>query len=253
MRRWALALTAWACLGLPSAASAESHDPTGQEREVDAVLVGSSSFNQQFGRIIARELSRRGYQVVRKGVSGSGLARPDFRDMQQVLETLPISAGTEVVVIYLGMNDAQALWLHPHERGSSGATTIAFGAPEWDAVYTRRTRAFLERVCQRGARRAMLLLPVDVDRPDMQRRLDRVRTLQTQVAATSSCAEVVVTAGDEGQFEMDSQPRRAPDGYHMTARGAQIVWDRIERRVMELLDIDGEDENAVAVATDTSG
>ena len=203
--------------------------------EADAVLVGSSSFNQSFGRIIERELGRRGYEVVRKGVSGAGLARPDFRDMNQVLETLPIGPGTSAVFVYIGVNDAQAVWLYPHERGASGLAAVPFGGADWDAVYSRRTREFLDRICQRGARRAVVLLPVDVELPDMQRRLDRVRELQIRAAASTSCAVVVSTAGDAGHFEAGGAPKRMPDGYHMSARGAQIVWARIEPRVTELL------------------
>jgi hypothetical protein len=209
-------------------------------READAVLVGSSSFNQSFGRLIARELERRGYQVARKGVSGAGLARPDFRDMNQVVETLPIGRNTAAVFVYIGVNDTQAVWLYPHERGTSGLTSVPFGAPDWDAVYARRTHEFLERICQRGARRAVVILPVDVDRPEMQRRLDRVRELQTRAAASTSCAVVVSTAGDEGSFASTGTPKRMPDGYHMSPKGAQIVWERIEARVEQLLGIDDE-------------
>jgi hypothetical protein len=219
----------------PNAASAESRAQSGDVREADAVLVGSSSFNQSFGRLIARELERRGYQVARKGVSGAGLARPDFRDMNQVLETLPIGHSTTAVFVYIGVNDAQAVWLHPHERAASGLTSVPFGAADWDTVYARRTREFLERICQRGARRAVVLLPVDVDRPDMQRRLERVRELQVQAAAGTSCAVVVSTAGDAGQFDAGGTPKRLPDGFHMSARGAQIVWSRIEPTVVQLL------------------
>lgn len=212
-----------------AAAAAEVHD-------ADAVLVGSSSFNQSFGRLIERELTLRGYEVVRKGVSGAGLARPDFRDMNQVLEALPIGPGTSAVFVYIGVNDAQAVWLYPHERSATGPGAIPFGAAEWDHVYARRTRAFLDRICQRGARRAVVLLPVDVEQPDMQRRLDRVRQLQMRAAASTSCAVVVSTAGDEGHFEVGGTPKRLPDGFHMSARGAQIVWARIEPRVTQLLE-----------------
>jgi hypothetical protein len=235
LRRWALALAACGWLTAPRAASAESRAQSVDVREADAVLVGSSSFNQSFGHIIARELERRGYQVVRKGVSGAGLARPDFRDMNQVLETLPIGPGTAAVFVYIGVNDAQAVWLYPHERGVSGLASVPFGGADWDAVYTRRTRAFLERICERGARRAVVLLPVDVDRPHMQRRLDHVRQLQVQAAAETSCAVVVSTAGDAGRFDAGGTAKRLPDGYHMSSRGARIVWNRIEPMVVQLL------------------
>jgi hypothetical protein len=216
-----------------SAAEHRAHEPA---RKADAVLVGSSSFNQSFGHLLARQLEQRGYQVTRKGVSGAGLARPDFHDMQQVLESLPVDRETAAVFVYLGVNDAQAVWLHPHERSNAGATAVPFGAADWDEIYARRTREFLNRICQRGARKAIVLLPVDVKVPELQMRLRRIRELQARVAAETSCAVVVQTAGDEGRFEVAGQPTRLPDGYHMSERGAQIVWERIQARVWQLLE-----------------
>jgi len=232
---WLVALLGIAGFIPHVASAAESRSVRGGLSQRDAVLVGSSSINQPFGRILERELERRGYQVTRKGVSGAGLARPDFRDMNRVLAALPIDANTAAVFVYLGVNDAQAVWLYPHERGTSGLTSVPFGSADWDAAYARRTREFLDRICRRGARHAIVLLPVDVNRPDLQRRLVRIRALQAQAAAETTCAEVVHTAGDEGHFEVAGLPKRLPDGFHMSARGAQIVWQRIEPRVAQLL------------------
>jgi hypothetical protein len=237
-RSWIAALAACAWFSTPATSSAESRPASVDIRPAEAVLVGSSSFNQAFGHILAHALERRGYQVTRKGVSGAGLARPDYKDMNQVLEALPIGSNTAVVFVYLGVNDAQSVWLYPSERGASGPTSLPFGAADWDAVYAQRTREFLDRICQRGARRAVVLLPVDVDRPGMQRRLDRIRDLQARAAAETSCAVAVATAGDAGQFETEGVPKRLPDGYHMSAHGARIVWQRIEPQVLRLLEAD---------------
>jgi hypothetical protein len=237
-RGWIAALFLFAWLFSAADSAAESRQANVDTPEADAVLVGSSSFNQSFGRIIARELERWGYQVTRKGVSGAGLARPDFRDMNQVLEDLPISGNTAAVFVYLGVNDAQAVWLYPHERSAAGVTSVAFGGAEWEAVYTRRAHDFLQRICDRGARRALVLLPVDVNRIDMQRRLDRIRELQVKAASDTTCAAVVSTAGDAGQFDVAGVPKRLPDGYHLSAQGAQIVWQRILPEVVRLLETD---------------
>jgi hypothetical protein len=223
-----LALAGWIA---PARVAAQDVEAPG----ADAVLIGSSSFNQPFGQLIQRELQRRGYQVTRKGVDGAGLARPDFRDMNRVLETLPVGPETAVFV-YLGVNDAQDMWLYPRERPHADSSSIPFGGAEWDAAYARRTREFLDRICQRGARRAVVLLPVDVNRPELQRRLDRVRTLQARAAAETRCAVAVRTGGDQGRFEVDGVPMRLPDGFHMSARGAAIVWGRIETEVLQLLE-----------------
>lgn len=224
-----LALAGWLA---PAPCAAEGLDAQG----ADAVLIGSSSFNQPFGQLLQRELERRGYQVTRKGVDGAGLARPDFRDMNQVLEGLPVGPDTAAVFVYLGVNDAQDVWLYPHERSRAERSSLHFGSAEWDAAYERRTREFLDHICQRGARRAVVLLPVDVNRPELQRRLERIRALQAHAAAATRCASAVRTAGDEGHFEVNGVPMRLPDGFHMSARGAELVWQRIEPQVLQLLE-----------------
>lgn len=212
--------------------------------------MGSSSFNQAFGRIIARELEEMGYQVTRKGVDSAGLARPDYRDMNQVLEALPIGTSTAGVLVYLGVNDAQAIWLHPEERKAPGVTSLPFGTAEWDAAYTRRTRDFLQRICQRGARRALVLLPVDVNLPELQRNLTRIRALQVHAAAATTCAVAVQTMGDAGQFTVEGLPKRRPDGFHMTALGAQLVWERVRPEVTRWLQPNEElDPRRLAEAT----
>jgi hypothetical protein len=238
LRGWLAALSFQLCLAAPALSAADDDAANAEPANGEAVLVGSSSFNQSFGHLLARELEDRGYQVTRKGVSGAGLARPDFRDMSQVLEELPIGQSTAAVFVYLGVNDAQAVWLHPHERGPSGVSSVPFGAADWDAIYSRRTREFLERICQRGAQRVVVLLPVDVNRAGMQRRLERIREIQVQAASQTGCASAVETAGDAGQFEVAGVAKRLPDGYHMSSLGAQVVWQRIEAEVLRLLSSD---------------
>jgi hypothetical protein len=46
------------------------------------------------------------------------------------------------------------------------------------------------------------------------------------------------TAGDAGHFDVEGVPTRLPDGYHMSSRGAQIVWERVQPQVTRLLDSD---------------
>ena len=236
-RRWLAALCSCAWLAQPQPAAAETETVASELHKSDAILVGSSSFNQAFGRIIERELSRRGYQVTRRGVSGAGLARPDFQDMSQVLEALPIGKSTAAVFVYLGVNDAQAAWLYPHERAESGPESVPFGTEAWDSVYSGRARDFFERICQRGAQRAIVLLPVDVERFSLQHHLEHIRDLQARAAAQTSCAVVLRTSGDAGQFDDAGVPKRLPDGFHMSTRGAQIVWARIQPEVLRLLSL----------------
>jgi hypothetical protein len=201
----------------------------------DALVVGSSSMNQALGRLIAHELERLGYRVTRRGVSAAGLARPDYRDMNQIVEELPISESTAAVFVYLGMNDAQALWLRPGEQLAFGREYLPWGDARWHDLYVQRATQFFERICERGAQRTIVLLPVDVKRERLQRRLKRIRDLQAQAASSSSCAVALSTSGDLGRFEAAGRSLRTPDGLHMSARGAHAVWGRIQNEALRLV------------------
>jgi hypothetical protein len=236
VRRVTAALACCWALSASTSAAGEEWSEGDVPVKGEAVLVGSSSFTQPFGFIIARELERWGYDVTRKGVPGAGLARPDYHDMNQVLDALPIGPNTAAVFVYLGVNDAQALWLHPHERDASGQASLPFASAAWEAMYLQRTREFYERICKRGAQRAIVLLPVDVNRAGLSQNLEKIRSLQVQAAAQTSCGVALSTAGDAGHFEVNGVAMRLPDGYHMSSRGAQLVWDRVRGQVQSLLD-----------------
>jgi hypothetical protein len=199
-------------------------------------VVGSSSVNQAFGRLIARELRGRGYRVRRQGVTSAGLARPDFRDMRRIVEELPISKQTRAVFIYLGINDAQALWLYPWERTEARRKYLPWRDARWSSLYVRRARGFLERICRRGARRAVVILPVDVRRSRLQKRLKRIRALQAQAASTSSCGVALATGGDEGRYVVDGTALRLRDGFHLSRAGARVVWERIRAKALRVVE-----------------
>ncbi|HTV17466.1 MAG TPA: hypothetical protein VMG12_02310 [Polyangiaceae bacterium] len=209
-----------------------------------AVIVGSSSVRQAFGRVLREGLERRGYRVTLEGVTSAGLARPDFRDMNAVMDHVPISRETALVLVYLGVNDAQALWLAPHERRSATRRWLAWSDRRWSRVYERRVRRFIDRICARGARRVVVLPPVDVVRPELDRRLRRVRQLQSRAAATSSCGTAVSTRGDRGRFALGGIARRRRDGFHMTEHGARVVWERVRERALESAAWDGASDAA---------
>jgi hypothetical protein len=239
---WIAALSYYALWAAPSAAKGTDDLGAARGDRREAVMVGSSSFSQAFGAIIARQLERWGYRVTRKGVVGAGLARPDFHDMNRELDSLPISGKTAAVFVYLGVNDAQSLWLYPGERDTStNAAMLPFGTPSWEARYAERALGFYERICQRGARRAIVLLPVDLNRSELERRMKRIRDLQVQAASRSSCATVLSTTGDAGHFVVGGVAKRLPDGFHLSPFGANVVWDRVQGLVLALLSLSAPD------------
>lgn len=235
--RWVVPLLGLASVMLAARDAPAAPRASGQER-AEAWVIGSSSIHQAFGRLISRELGELGYRVQRKAVTSAGLARPDFRDMQRIVEALPIGEKTAAVVVYLGTNDAQPLWLRPRERTRADRKFLPWRHPRWSTVYRERVRQLMARICQRGAGRALMVLPVDVTRPRLQRRLHRIRALQAQAAEQTSCGLALPTAGDEVRLAASRRSQiRHRDGFHMTAKGAKVVWDRIRgaaRRALQL-------------------
>lgn len=194
-----------------------------------AMIFGSSSVKGSLGRVIESDLRGHGYEVTRLGVVGAGLARPDYRDMRALVDTLPLAEGAAMVFVYLGVNDGQALWLRPGDRQRPGERWLPWSHPRWPTVYRRRAQRLYETLCQRGARQVVVLLPVEVTKPRLERKLERIRALQREAAERVPCAMAVSTKGEDG-FVADGKPTRLADGFHLTLVGARRVWQRVKRR-----------------------
>lgn len=238
-------------LGLVSFAAAEGEESS--HSKASLLLFGSSSMNDTFGHLMSEEFERLGFAVVRHGFGSAGLARPDFRDLLETLAQVPIEKNTTGVVFYVGANDAQKLWLRPEERTAStseDAAWVEWDDERWSKVYASRVAEMIRSVCKRGAKRAILLAPVDVTSAARQARLERIRQLQAHAAALSECGYFVPTSGDSAEFaHTKAQPLRTEDGYHMTRSGAFRVWERVRPAVLALLDA----RPSTATATAKSG
>lgn len=193
--------------------------------------------NGAFGHLIAADFEQLGFEVTRKGISSAGLARPDFKDIPQILSGFPIRRASTSVLLYIGGNDAQSIWLRPDERTADDVKPWVYWKNErWPAIYEGRMTKLLKSLCDRGAQHVFVLPPTDVVLPRLQKRLERVRALQQRAVKASQCGRFISTAGDhESRFELDGQSLRAPDGVHMNRFGATIVWTRIRERVFSLL------------------
>lgn len=223
-------LLAGALLSMGGVASADSSGPKGR-----VMLIGSSSVNDAFGDIFVDRLKREGYEVERRGFPAAGLSRPDFHDMPAALSKVPVGPKATTVVLYVGGNDAQALWLSPKERKRGQDAWVKWGDDRWTEIYESRARRLIDDTCERGAKRVLVLPPVDVRGPKMQRKLERVREAQRRAAQASKCGEYISTSGDEGTLTASKPALRDQQGVHMTHAGATRVWGRIEKRLKALI------------------
>jgi len=203
------------------------------------LLFGSSSVRGSFGRVISDELGRRGIMVVRRGYSAAGLSRPDYRDLREIVRGLPLEGVVRSVMLYIGGNDAQGIWLRPDERtGSRPADQwIWWNDERWSSVYQGRAVAFIQSMCARGMQHVIVLAPADVRSSRLQSRLDRVRQSLRRATEATECGRFISTAGDVRSLEtaeLAGEPLRTPDGVHMTLAGAQRVWNRVRDSVLAL-------------------
>jgi hypothetical protein len=139
------------------------------------------------------------------------------------------------VVLYVGVNDGQALWLYPDEEEEFGVRRLAWHDPRWDQLYTRRAVALFRSICERGAQRAVVLLPIEIDKPSLERKMRRIRRLQELAAQETSCATAVSTEVDGGRFSRNGKALRRRDGVHMSMEGARVLWGRVWPSVKPLL------------------
>jgi hypothetical protein len=151
------------------------------------------------------------------------------------MDDLPISPETAAVVLYVGVNDGQALWLYPDEEEEFGVRRLAWHDPRWDQLYTRRAVTLLRSICERGAQRAIVLLPIEIDKPSLERKMRRIRRLQELAAQETSCATAVSTEVDGGRFSRNGKALRRRDGVHMSMEGARVLWGRVWPSVKPLL------------------
>jgi hypothetical protein len=203
------------------------------------LLFGSSSVRGSFGRVVAEELGRRGISVVRRGYSAAGLARPDFRDLRDTLGAMPLESTVRAVILYIGGNDAQGIWLRPEERTGDRPSDswIWWNDDRWMSAYQGRAVALIQSLCARGMQHVIVLPPADVRSTRLQGRLERVRHALRLATEATECGHFVSTAGDVRsleQAELAGEPLRTPDGVHMTLAGAHRVWQRVRDTVIAL-------------------
>jgi len=206
------------------------------------LVVGSSSIVGQLGMSVHHYLNSLGFDVVRRGKSASGLTRTDYFDWWKELDKLKVPKNTVGALVYMGVNDAQGIWLHPKEMKWAKRPSdpwIRWQQPGWSEIYRDRVTSFANALCNRGVGRVIFLLPVDVSQPRLNLRLSRVRKLQREGVERSSCGAAVSAAGDfallQGFRGLRSQKRRAADGYHLSPFGAEIVWKRIRGHLLHLV------------------
>ena len=212
----------WPELG-PDLGEAVPAGPTG-ERTV--LVIGDSMMAGSLGAALETALARDPrLRVVRAHQIGTGLSRPELFDWMSVITPLLAREKPALVVCSLGANDGQRI----RHQGRQ----LAFGDPEWNAVYRKRVRALMQVLA--GSDTRVLWLGLPPMRSEGFSR--RVRYLNRIFAATARRQPrvdymelgMLLTGADDdfATFIRDSDGRllrvRMEDGVHYSAAGARLV------------------------------
>lgn len=148
------------------------------------LIVGDSMIAGGFGLYLERALrDEHQLEVLRRGKSSTGLARPDFFDWIAEAKRLVESFTPDVSVVMFGGNDVQGLYMGKGEW-------IRWHEPGWNEEYARRINAFCDVLAPAGQRIYWVGMPV-MRPPKFHERVQRVNTIFRAEMAIRPHAEFI--------------------------------------------------------------
>ena len=193
------------------------------------LVLGDSMIVTELGRDLARRFQRSyGAQVVRRGKSSTGLARPDFFDWFREGARLARKIQPDVVLVIVGGNDGQDL-LDPEGRGR-----VRWRSEDWPARYAERVHRFLDAMAAPGRHVVWVELPA-MEHRRLEGKLRLIRRVQSEALADRTDVALQVDHRRcfyDGCGQMLTEvpagpgrgrPIRQEDGIHLTLAGARYV------------------------------
>jgi lysophospholipase L1-like esterase len=190
------------------------------------VLVIGDSLGIDLGETLVDDLAGTGVvQPVLDGHVSTGLARPDYFDWPAELQADLEHDRPEVVVVFMGANDAQGMLI--------GDVAYQFGTQPWEAAYEARAASLMEEATEAGARVVWVGLP-PMASPGLDQAMEVIDRLDEQAAAANPAVLYVpsraVLGGPGGSYAAYLPGPsgalvevRTPDGIHLTNAGAKLL------------------------------
>lgn len=189
------------------------------------MFIGGDSMVGQFGPMLENTAEESGLVEVTEVLYefSSGLTRPDFLDWPGRLVEIQAEQDPEVLVLFFGGNDAQAIEIE--------GTWFDFGSPEWLAEYQARVRSLMQELDRAGRDVYWMGLPIvrDLDfRVKVQAMNEIYRTEADDFDLVTYVDSWPVFTGPDGgysEYLTDESgalvDMRLNDGIHLTTAGAQ--------------------------------
>ena len=189
-----------------------------------SVLVAGDSISFDVGAGLTGQLAGTGLRVINRGKPSSGLSVPAFYDWPAHLAQFMASDKPDVLVVLLGANDAQGLYVGGH--------AAAFATPAWCVEYQKRVASVLN-VARAVHVPVLWLGPPQMRDPLYDSRVAFIGTLIAKVIAADPNAMWVSTRNAlttaPGHFELSApvngvlEQIRTADGIHPTRVGQNLL------------------------------
>ena len=190
------------------------------------LIVGDSMIATAFGEYLEAGLvDRHEYAVTRRGKSSSGLARPDFFDWMAQAQQLEAQHRPESVVVMMGGNDAQGLFLGRRQWET-------WGTPTWRKLYAERVRQFADLLTRRERPLFWVGLPI-VRSSSYRRKVALINDIVRDEMTSRPHGNFISTwhrlATRDGRYTDTISVRGKPtlvreaDGVHLTMAGAHVL------------------------------
>jgi hypothetical protein len=214
----------------PPTRDTKIREPTA-DRRLRIVIVGDS-LSQGIGYAADSLFKPFWTEVYKQGQISSGLARPDYFNWPDRMQTIVDRANPDLVLVMLGENDNQGL-LYP-----DGSLEQDIGTVEWAAHYQERVERFAEIASSGGAHVVWIGLPNEPDkgRWDFIQKQDAIYQATADALPNVSYFDTwdAFAAADGGYsafYRDGSKVRevRAPDGVHFNSDGYMLVTEKVAR------------------------
>jgi hypothetical protein len=169
-------------------------------------------------------------EVFKQGQLSSGLARPDYFNWPERMQTIVDRANPDVVLVMLGENDNQGL-LYP-----DGTLEQDIGTVEWAAHYQDRVERFAEIASSGGAHVVWIGLPNEPDKGRwdfIQKQngiFEQVASELPNVSYYDTWDAFAAPDGGYSAFYRDAgkvKEIRASDGVHFNSDGYLLVTEKV--------------------------
>ena len=217
----------------------EMREPT-PDRKLRVAIVGDS-LAQGIGYAADSVFKPFWVEVFKQGRISTGLARPDFFNWPDQMQTIVERADPDLVLIMLGENDNQGL-LYP-----DGSLEQDIGTWEWASHYQERVERFAEIAASGGAHVIWIGLPNEPDkgRWDFIQKQDFIfQTAADELPNVSYFDTWDTFAASDGGYSAyyrdgnKVREVRSPDGVHFNTDGYRLVVEKVALFASKEFDLD---------------